>query len=602
MGLTVNDAYNQIKALENNGHLTLPEPKDIVTVGTIDPKAGTFTWTVPTVVQTIVIPPGPGGRTNTIINTTVGVVATQAIDLQLKFAIIPQPGQLVNEVARSTRPSPSATPAATVVAAHNTALLHDVLNTSVLGQTNGGVTIDGYPVVSVGADHITLDVGLIVSTVIQNVPNMTPPVGKFSVQVNIPGHPSIQVPFYVLRPPAVGLGGFTIPALPMTIVYAPPQGKDKKNTAVYADTSTITRQVTTAVTNSTNTKTAQAYSAADLVGKVASSIATVVAVVGTGGAGAAGGASVAGAFSELGQALFGTAKEKSDSVADAAKQVGSELSAVQSIFNAVDSNTSSDTGTITAEDDHSLTLTTANLNQWGAAATLGPGVGDRIVYMKDVKVVWAAVNGELCIHVLGFSGFGANSVQDLQQERTWITGGNPPRLGLDVDTIRSLLLQDPLSGEKASGGGRNVIVSTLFGPLIGAPRFVPAVPPGRSGTSTGPQGDQFQSSYEVTSEDKHIRTSSQVNITDAKPSWVSVLFGADNQETTTTTTFTTSQVTDDKSDDKVVSTITLYSQNNDDKYDVKIFYDNLFGTYVVLDSNSSALKGIELSHELNDVA
>ena len=91
MGLSVTDAYNQIKNLENTGKLTLPQPQETITLGTIDPAKGTFDYIVPTIQQTTVIPPMPPGKTNTIINVTVGVVATKAVDLLLKFNVVPKP-------------------------------------------------------------------------------------------------------------------------------------------------------------------------------------------------------------------------------------------------------------------------------------------------------------------------------------------------------------------------------------------------------------------------------------------------------------------------------------------------------------------------------
>ena len=44
----------------------------------------------------------PPGKTNTIIDVTVGVVATKAVDLRLKFAVIPQPW-VDHQVAMSGR-------------------------------------------------------------------------------------------------------------------------------------------------------------------------------------------------------------------------------------------------------------------------------------------------------------------------------------------------------------------------------------------------------------------------------------------------------------------------------------------------------------------
>jgi len=576
MGLSVADAYGQIKNLENSGQITLPETKDTVVIGTIDPKAGTFTWSVPILVQTTTVPPGPGQKTNTIINVTVGVVSTKAVDLLLKFAVIPQKAQAVNKQAARV--------AGSIAPALRTASFGDVAG--ILGETNGGVTITGFPTVSSAPSHITVDAGLACSAVMQDARNVSPPVSTSSVTINIPGKQPIDVRFFILRPPAVGLGAFTIPALPMTIVYAPPQGKMAMNTVTYSDTATVTRTVSSSITSSNDTKTVQAYSAADLVGKVASAITTVAAVVGTGGAGAAGGASVAGALSELGSALFGAAKDANDSTADATAQVSSELSLVSGILGAVASSTPTNSGTVSVENDHSLTLAVSNMSQYGSESALGPGVGDRIVYMLNVKVVWMAVNGDVGIHILGFDKVGANAVQDFLQEEQSLANGGQPRLELDAAAIKSLLRLDPLVTT------RRTVFAHLGPPLVGPPRFVPADPPGRTGTGTGPNGDIFQASFDSATDDKQITTNTQTTITDAKPGWVSVLFGADNLETTSTATFTNTSSTDSQMDDKVTSTITLFSQGLDDKYDVKIFYDCTFGTYLVVNSNSPALQGI----------
>ncbi len=583
MGLSVADAYGQIKNLENSGLITLPETRDTVVIGTIDPQAGTFTWSVPTVVQTTTVPPGPGQRTNTIINVTVGVVSTKAVDLLLKFAVIPQRAQAVDE--------PAARVARAAAPASRTASVGDVAG--ILGETNGGVTITGFPTVSSAPSQITVDAGLACSAAMQDARNVSPPVTTSSVTIDIPGKQPIDVRFFILRPPAVGMGAFTIPALPMTIVYAPPQGKMAMNTVDYSDTATVTRTVSSSITSSNDTKTVKAYSAADLVGKVASAITTVAAVVGTGGAGAAGGASVAGALSELGTALFGAAKDANDSTADATTQISSELSLVSGILGAVDSSTPTNSGTVTVENDHSLTLTVSNMSQYSSKTALGPGVGDRIVYMLNVKVVWMAVNGDVGIHILGFDKIGANAVQDLLQEEQSLANGGQPILELDAAAIKALLHLDPLAAASRT------VVAHIGPPLIGLPRFVPADPPGRTGTGTGPDGDIFQASFDSSTNDKQTTTSTQTTITDAKPGWVSVLFGADNLETTSTATFTNSSSTDSQMDDKITSTITLFSEGLDDKYDVKIFYDCTFGTYLVVNSDSPALQGVSTDGTLD---
>jgi hypothetical protein len=574
MALSAEAAYAQIKSLENTGRLTLPEPQETVEVGTVDPASGTFTWSVPTLVQTISEPPGPGGGTNTITELTVGVVSTKAVDLRLKFAVVPQRARNAPLLARRKAATRAMDPVR--------------ISGELAGESNGGVTVTGFPTVASTATEIVLDAGLVCS-VAEEAQSTSPPVSRIPVTIEIPGQPPISIWLFVLRPPVVGIGAFTVPALPMATVYAPPQGKLLKNTATYSDTETYARTVASSLTTTTVTKTVQAYSAAELIAKVAGSIAAVVAVVGTGGAGAAGAASVAGALAELGEALFGPAKEKGESTAEAAKQVGAELSLVANIVAGLEASPPpSESASATAEADRSLTLTLTSTDLFPSEAGLGPGDGDRIIYLKDVKVVWMAVNGEVGINVLGFAGVGGNSAHDLLSEQQSLASGAPPRLGLDAETIKSLLGQDPLIT------AHRPVVTRHVGPaVVGPPRFVPAHPSGHSGSGTGSTGtgDQVIATYEATSDEKQTTSTTQTTVTDMKPGFLSVLFGGDDTETTTTGTLTNTQSIDTKTSEKLTSTITFFSEGANDPYDVKIFYDNTFGTYAILDADSPLLVG-----------
>lgn len=579
MALDLDGAYAQIKALENTGQIAIPEPRETVPIGIIDPAAGTFSWSVPTIVQTLVIPPHPPVRTNTIINTTVGVVATTAVDLRLRFAVIPQQRQAVFESRRARRSARA-----------------DAAAGSVISELwNGGVTISGYPTVSATPNEITVDVGHDCSTIIHDAPNLTPPVTRFGVTINFLDHPSIDVSFFALRPSVLGMGAFTLPALPMTIVYAPPQGQSKQNKAAYSDTETLTRTITSSLSTSRSTKTAEAYSASDLLGKATAAIASVAAVVGTGGA--AGGPTVVGALEQLGEAVFGPIKSENDSISGALTQAKDELSALGTIVQGLaPTTTSSDEVSIKTEDDHSVTLSVSALSQYEAKAGLGPGVGDRIVFLNDVRVVWMAIQGEVNLVILGYEKIVATAVDDLQQALQTIAAGGQSPLGLDAETIKYLLGLDPLA---TPPGPHHIAIGpgVHFGPpVIGRPRFVPADPPGRAGTGTGADGDVFEASYDTATDDVHTTTSAHTTITDVKPGWIPVLFGADdNVETTTTTTFTTTQTTDNKSEDKITTTITLFSQGNNDPYDVRIFYDRTFGTYLILAADSPLLHGVSVN-------
>lgn len=579
MAYDLDGLYAQLKELENSALITVPEVQETVEVGLIDPKEGTFGWTVPTLDQEQVIPPNPriGQKTNEFINWTVGVVATQAVDLRLKFGIIPQ----------------SRRPVAEARIAGAAARLPGGRVVSPITQWNGGVTISGYPTVSSTADEITIDVGFACSTILDD-PNLTPAVTKFVATINFLDHDPIDVDFFVLRPPVLGAGAFTIPALPMTIVYAPPQGKTAQNKQSYSDEETLTRTVSSSLTTSTTTKTAQAYSASDLFAKASAAIASVVAIVGTGGAAGAG-ASVVGALEELGEAVFGPIKQDNDSIADALGKAKTMVSNYASLVGQFEpSSSSSNQVEVTTTDDHSVTLSFSSLNEYESEQGLGPGDGDRIVYMSNVRVVWMAIGGEVNIVILGYDGIGANGAHDLLAELRSLQAGGTPTIGLDETTIAYLLGVDalvahPRSGRRPAGGD---VAVHLGPPVIRPPRFIPAVPPGRHGTGTGTGGDNFLAAYDTTVDQSETTTTTTTTVTDVKPSWIPVLFGlADNQETTTTTTLTTSQTTDNRTDDKTSCQVTLYSTGLDDPYDVKLFYDNTFGTYVILDASSPLLQG-----------
>ena len=451
MSLDVDAAYAQIKALENAGQIAIPEPQETVQIGIIDPAAGTFAWSVPTIVQTIVIPPNPPTtKTNTFINITVGVVATKAVDLRLQFAVIPQQRQAVFE----TRLPRQARRGARV----------DV-SSMVSELWNGGVTISGYPTVSADANELTIDVGHDCSTSTPGDPNVTPAVSRLGATINIPGHPPIEVSFFALRPPILGMGAFTLPALPMTIVYAPPQGQSRQNKAAYSDTETLSRTITSSLSTSTSTKTADAYSASDLLGKAAAAIAAVAAVVGTGGAAA--GPSVVGALEQLGEAVFGPVKSENDSISGALKQSQDELTALGLIVQGLSpTTTSSDEVALKTEDDHSVTLSFSNLSQYEAKAGLGPGVGDRIVFLNNVRVVWMAIQGEVNLVILGYEKV----------------------IGVPCKTFKRTYKRSPTAASRRSTSTPRRS-STSLASIHSSPRFGPATSP-LALASTGASGDR----------------------------------------------------------------------------------------------------------------
>jgi hypothetical protein len=565
----VQDAYQQIKNLENTGQITLPEPQATVTVGSINASTGKFDWSVRTFTQSTLIPPAPGALkpTNTVIKTTVGLVQTNAVDLRLQFHV--------------ESPIANAPPLAATLAGHGLAEEPLKLETAAFAGTASGETIAGFPTVSSTATEITLDAGFACSVAAQTE-NVSPAVTAFNLTITVPGKAPVEVRIIIVRPPVLGMGAFTIPALPIALVYAPPQGKQNKNFASYTVTDTFTRTLTTAITSSTSTKTAQAYSAGDIIGKVAAVIASVAAIVGTGGT--ATGAS-AGVLGTLLTTLTGTGgtSSSSNSTASDLKTASTALDLLGDAVNSVGTNNETDGGTVSVESDHSITLQITDMSAYSTTPGQGPGVGDIFVYFSDVKVVWTAVNGDVGIHILGFGSIASVTAAALLQDQQSLSRGGTATTGLDAASIESLLSLDPFCVKQPLGG-----IAALHAPLVSPPRFSPATTPERSGEGTG---GVFTETVDVTDEDKEVRTNTQTTITDAKPGWLSVLFGGDDTETTTTMTLTTAQTTDIKTDLKIANSVSLFSQDSTDPFDVMIFTDRSFGTYLYAEKGSSVLQG-----------
>ena len=201
--------------------------------------------------------------------------------------------------------------------------------------------------------------------------NVSPAVTAFNLTITVPGKAAVEVRIIIVRPPVLGMGAFTIPALPIAVVYAPPQGKQNKNFASYTVADIFTRSLTTAITSSTSTKTAQAFSAGDIIGKVAGAIASVAAIVGTGGTAGAS----AGVLGALLTTLTGTGGSSStrSTVSNDLKTASSALDLLGDAVSSVGSVGETQGGTVTAESDHSITVQITDMSAYTTEIGAGPG-------------------------------------------------------------------------------------------------------------------------------------------------------------------------------------------------------------------------------------
>ncbi len=203
-------------------------------------------------------------------------------------------------------------------------------------------------------------------------------------------------------PPPGALGAFTIPVLPVTIVYAPPADSLKLSTATYTTANTVGTSVDVGIGNETS---------------------STVPVQATGFDG--------------NLALFiGGLK------VDAAVLSGTAATVFSTAVTQLGQVTSTQQDTISDGTDTTFTVTQSTTDTAGTnAAGGGPGDGDMLHFYKDVRMVWAYLGGSLRLCPLDFAET-ADTARGLRE--------TPAETGLAAADVAALLALDPFSGGAAT--------------------------------------------------------------------------------------------------------------------------------------------------------
>jgi hypothetical protein len=196
------------------------------------------------------------------------------------------------------------------------------------------------------------------------------------------------------------LGGFTIPVLPVTIVYAPPADSLQKSVATYTDGQTVGQTLT--FDSSSDTSRQVPTSAVDLT-----------------------------TF----KSALDLAAGKLGALADPTGLALVESGLFSGISSQIGQVSSSETTGITEGTDEQMTVTTTTSTAFAtSAANGGPGVGDTIYFLHNVLMAWAYYEGQLRLTPLGAHN-AAFPVSALQQQAATI--------GLSPGDAESLMALDP---------------------------------------------------------------------------------------------------------------------------------------------------------------
>jgi hypothetical protein len=520
---TPQQAYDAIKNLEAQGQLPLPLPTATISVGIFDAATGTFKYSIQTedvsyTLPSQIIDGKPTGPT--VVTVTVGAIQVNVADLRLSF-------EVVNPQHSFTVTLDSFTDTITTDPISETSRAAAVPANASVGSGIVAATPARVGIGSVGLRHIlTLDLGAWMPPFQTSGGTQVP-----GTQVSMSsGNSSAQIQLLISRPPLLASGAFTLPALPTTLLYAPPPGPLTKNYAEYAATMSFSSKITTGVTSSNAMKTANAYSHSDYFAKASQLVGDLNSI-------------------------------------HANPYVAGVVAAIDLVAGFVSNTDSNTTDTTTDSTENDITVLDSETATLGTPVGLGPGVGDRISFLRNVLVAWFIANGELNFTVLGSDGVRSWTVQtllaDLQAMQAAADVAVGPSTNLDAATLQMLLGLDPFV--------------TNPNPSLSGPRYVQNDPASIGGSGSDPNGDQINATHEITAADIETQTEVTATVTDYKPGWLVALFGGTPAtENTLTMTYSASdQITTDSKQSATV----FFFLPTDEPFVVGLYYDRLFSTF-----------------------
>jgi len=359
----------------------------------------------------------------------------------------------------------------------------------------------------------------------------------------------------IKRPYVIGAGAFTLPVLPIAVVYAPPQETGVNATATYSKTEWIGSTVSMSFSQE-EISTSGEFDALAPFGEKLKGLKD--------------------AIKDIPGAAAGT-------LAATAPYFGAAIAGAQLIAAASPDNKTSLISGNSVTQDHKLDTLEVVKEAVTPAAQKGPGIGDVILYLKNVRLVWLCDKGDVRLAVLGAEDLRWYSAEILKEDlqgielpignvkrpgpKEGMTIVSAPRSGavthLDRDTIQSLLNLDPFA---------------VGGPDAELSRNRYERNPGNGGAGEGSFSHTV--SHQIEQTDVNAKAEFFTHVEDTKPGWLSI-FGVDNsREEIMKTTVTHESSVAKRSGKTIEETLNVVPPPDNPKapYFVDIYYDRVFGT------------------------
>lgn len=361
------------------------------------------------------------------------------------------------------------------------------------------------------------------------------------------GSPTEQVYLDTLFIRHVGFGAFTVPALPVAIIYAPPQVGPSRNVCTLTETDWVGTSITTELETGTLRRTTT-FSDAGAFGGLFGDLAAAAPIP------------------EV-QAVVSVIRQVEATVVSAAPFVSEQVQA------SVQGNS--------LETVYTKSVTTST------QATLGMGEGDVFVYLLNARMVWAEVDGQLSLTLLGCDTVLPTAVKSLREDITALNG-NPqlttgPVSRLPKRSILELLALDPVAWRpmpvqtNQTGANRPQLVDPKAPPNLNDPRWQGRYNPGEV-INVQPNVTQTVAvgvKVEQTATRAQYTTSTSLVDSSLAISFFNKLFGGGS--TTEVFAFVTFRSSAARTAGRAVTYSFTYD-NNDRPYQVQAFVDALFGT------------------------
>jgi hypothetical protein len=329
----------------------------------------------------------------------------------------------------------------------------------------------------------------------------------------------------IKRPAIIGGGAFTIPALPVAVVYDPPQNSAHTNSVVYTRTLSMGTTLGLSVRNSAST-TAPAvnptFSGVESFQSTVDGLKTVVS--------AAGHPLIASALGKI-----------HDSVGSVSRNVTTATD-----------NLSTSRRTYSFAEAHGCQLLPG-------IPHLGPGRSDMIDYLRNVRVVWVDNGTSTRMLILGTGPRECATIDDLRSGLT----------GLPAAAVAGLIALDPFAG---SLGGKT--------PLGTNPRYISkngiGLLPDVLNTATYTQQEVFDSSS--------VETSTKVVVDDLSPGVLSIIGVGPTESKKVSSSLSISNSADTTQATTVSTALTATTLIDGARSELAVFYDRTFGTVAFQDA------------------